>query len=61
MPNEDKKAQDVVEDTDRHARGGRKTPPAGPHAKDRLTDESKTPGGGSLTDSEEASVEPGSG
>jgi hypothetical protein len=61
MPDEDKKAQDVVEQTDGGTGDGKKTPPAGPHAKDRLTDKSKTPGTGSLTETDEPSVEPGSG
>lgn len=37
------------------------TPPAGPHAKDDLTDKSKTPGAGALPDNHDDSVEAGSG
>ncbi|MBX4867265.1 MULTISPECIES: hypothetical protein [Rhizobium] len=36
-------------------------PPAGPHAKKDLIDETKTPGAGSLPDEDERSVTPGSG
>lgn len=36
-----------------------KTPPAGPHAQDRLTDHDKTPGTGALPDSGEPEVDVG--
>ena len=38
-----------------------KTPPAGPHAKPSLTDNEKTPGAGTLPDSDPDSVDAGTG
>ncbi|MBB5551031.1 hypothetical protein [Rhizobium lentis] len=38
-----------------------KIPPVGPHARDDLTDRSKTPGAGSLPEKDEESITPGSG
>jgi hypothetical protein len=59
--NKDKKAQQAIEDTKRQPVRTRDLPAAGPHAKDQLTDESKTPGAGSLPDKDDESVSPGSG
>ena len=36
-----------------------KTPPAGPHAKDRLTDRDKTPGTGALPDDRQPEADVG--
>ncbi|MGO4624406.1 hypothetical protein AB4Z34_30680 [Ensifer sp. 2YAB10] len=57
----DKKAQEAIEETGKESAGGEHLPTAGPHAKDRLTDKSKTPGTGSLPDNDDESVVPGSG
>ncbi|SCB58741.1 hypothetical protein GA0061105_105210 [Rhizobium aethiopicum] len=59
--NDDEKARADVEGTDRKTSDARKNPPAGPHAKDHLTDQSKTPGAGSLPEADEKSTMPGSG
>ncbi|MBB2682707.1 UNVERIFIED_ORG: hypothetical protein GGD47_000276 [Rhizobium etli] len=59
--NEDKKAQADIEGTDKKPSEATRLPAAGPHAKDRLTDASKTPGAGSLPEKDEQSVLPGSG
>ena len=48
--NEDRKAQDAVEERD-EAAGKAKVSPAGPHATEEQTDRDKTPGAGSLPDS----------
>jgi hypothetical protein len=58
----DKKAQEAIEETGkRRPIDGEDHPAAGPHAKDHLTDDSKTPGAGSLPENHEDSVNPGSG
>ena len=57
---DDKNARDAVEASGNEARAT-ESPPAGPHAKKELTDNSKTPGSGALPDSDEESVEPGAG
>jgi hypothetical protein len=57
---DDKNARDAVEESGNKARAT-ESPPAGPHAKKELTDNSKTPGSGALPDSDEDSVEPGAG
>jgi hypothetical protein len=57
----DKKAQHAIEETGQEPRGTNKSPAAGPHAEQRLTDNSKTPGAGALPDPEDESVSPGAG
>ncbi len=57
----DKKAQRAIEETGRKPAIPKDHPAAGPHAKDHLTDETKTPGTGSLPENDDASVLPGSG
>lgn len=57
---DDKNARDALEKSGNKARAT-ESPPAGPHAKKELTDNSKTPGSGALPDSDEDSVEPGAG
>lgn len=59
--NDNEKARADVEETDRKPAETGKNPPAGPHAKDHLIDQSKTPGAGSLPEKDEQSVNPGSG
>lgn len=59
--NKDTKAQRAIEETAKTRAPVEDHPAAGPHAKDHLTDESKTPGAGSLPAKEEDSVSPGSG
>ncbi|AGS25737.1 hypothetical protein [Rhizobium etli] len=59
--NDGEKARADVEGTDKETADARKNPPAGPHAKDHLIDESKTPGAGSLPEKDEQSTTPGSG
>jgi hypothetical protein len=57
--NNDKKAQEAIEE--RNTSGTQtEGKPAGPHAKERLTDRDKTPGSGSLPESggREADVGP---
>lgn len=61
MANEDRQAQKAVEKTGEPVVETTGKPPAGPHAKARLTDESKTPGAGTLPDAGEESVNPGAG
>ncbi len=46
---EDKQARETIERGSGQAPAG-KNPAAGPHAKDHLTDDEKTPGTGSLPD-----------
>jgi len=46
---EDKQAQNAVENGGTEA-AAKKTPAAGPHARDDLTDKEKTPGTGALPD-----------
>jgi len=59
--NKDTKAQQEIEETNKKPVEGRGHPPAGPHDKAHLQDESKTPGAGSLPDKGDDSVSPGSG
>jgi hypothetical protein len=47
--------------TNRDPPNRKEIPPAGPHARDELTDRSKTPGAGSLPEKDEESITPGSG
>lgn len=58
--NKDKQAQEAVEET---AVEPKKVdqPTAGPHAAEDLTDESKTPGTGLLTDEDEEDISASSG
>ena len=58
---EDKNARDAVEESGNHKARATESPPAGPHAKKELADNSKTPGSGALPDGDEDSVEPGAG
>ncbi|MDM9625198.1 hypothetical protein QTL95_04770 [Rhizobium sp. S152] len=55
------KAQQAVEETGRKPVNPKDHPAAGPHAKDHLTDKTKTPGTGSLSEKDDASVSPGGG
>ncbi|WP_137136760.1 hypothetical protein [Rhizobium sp. FKY42] len=57
---EDKAAQTAVEQTKQNTVPEKETPPAGPHARDELTDEEKTPGTGALPDKEADDVDAGS-
>jgi len=59
--NKDKKAQQAIEETGKKTAEAGDLPPAGPHDKPHLQDESKTPGAGSLPDKGDDSVSPGSG
>lgn len=59
--NKDTKAQRAIEQTGKKPVKSQEHPPAGPHAKDHLQDGDKTPGAGSLPESNEESVSPGSG
>jgi hypothetical protein len=56
----DEKAKKAIEGTEKPVKG-KDGPTAGPHAKDHLTDHTKTPGAGSLPDEKEDSVNPGAG
>jgi hypothetical protein len=56
---EDKDARDSVEKGSRQG-GTSENPVAGPHAKDHLTDNEKTPGTGALPDSEGKEADIGS-
>ncbi|WP_246617951.1 hypothetical protein [Rhizobium populisoli] len=58
--NRDTKAQQAIEDRKRPI-DSQEHPPAGPHDKPHLQDESKTPGAGSLPDKDDDIVSPGSG
>jgi hypothetical protein len=59
--NKDTKAQHAIEETGKKPVDGQDHPPAGPHDKEHLQDDSKTPGAGSLPDKSDESVSPGSG
>ncbi|OWV72797.1 hypothetical protein ATY76_08320 [Rhizobium sp. R339] len=59
--NDNEKPRADVEGADKKPAETDKNPPAGPHAKDHLIDQSKTPGAGSLPAKDEQSVNPGSG
>ncbi|TXI02949.1 MAG: hypothetical protein E6Q76_14735 [Rhizobium sp.] len=62
MANEDKKAQKAVESQPKKEPVRLPdNPAAGPHAKEHLIDDAKTPGGGTLPDTKEESVDPGAG
>ncbi|KQQ36347.1 hypothetical protein ASG19_07820 [Rhizobium sp. Leaf306] len=58
---DNKNAQEAVEETGKKAPATSDSPVAGPHAKPELMDESKTPGTGSLPDTDDESVSPGGG
>ncbi|MBB3166516.1 hypothetical protein FHS25_007033 [Rhizobium laguerreae] len=58
---EDSKAQLAIEGADKELNQAKKNPQAGPHTQDHLTDESKTPGAGTLPERDEETVTPGSG
>ena len=57
----DKKAQRAIEGASKKMEASHRTPAAGPHATEQLTDESKTPGTGMLTQSDDAAISPSSG
>jgi hypothetical protein len=57
----DMRTQQAIEETAQEPTGTDASPAAGPHAEERLTDKSKTPGAGTLPDSGDESVSPGSG
>lgn len=59
--NKDTKAQQAIEETGKKPADAEDSPPADPHDKPHLQDESKTPGAGSLSDKGDDSVTPGSG
>ncbi len=59
--NKDTEARQEIEETGKKPVDGQDHPPAGQHGKERLQDESKTPGAGTLPDKEDESVSPGSG
>lgn len=58
---DDKKARETIEEEDTPTGGTKDIPAAGPHAKKHLTDDSKTPGAGSLPEEDDSAVNPGSG
>jgi hypothetical protein len=58
---DNKNAQEAIEETGKKAPAKSDSPAAGPHAKPELMDESKTPGTGSLPDADDDSVSPGGG
>ncbi|MDQ1195295.1 hypothetical protein [Agrobacterium sp. SORGH_AS 787] len=58
---EDKNARQTIEETDEKTTRNEDIPAAGPHAKKHLTDDSKTPGAGSLPDEDDNDINPGSG
>lgn len=57
---EDKKAQQDVEQGNSPAQADRKMPAAGPHARAQLTDHDKTPGTGALPDKKQGEADVGS-
>ena len=59
--NNEKTAQQEVEGVDQDKSPENSTPAAGPHAQPGLTDDSKTPGAGTLPEADERSVDPGAG
>jgi hypothetical protein len=59
--NKDLTAQQAIEETGKKPADAGDHPPAGPHDKAHLQDESKTPGAGSLPDKDDESVSPGGG
>ena len=59
--NDDKVAQEAIEKPTPSEAAPNKMPPAGPHADQRLTDDSKTPGAGALPDDDVESIDPGAG
>ncbi|WP_313903884.1 hypothetical protein [Rhizobium leguminosarum] len=58
---QDTKAEQTIEETRKKPVDGQDQPAAGPHDKEHLQDESKTPGAGALPDKGDESVSPGSG
>jgi hypothetical protein len=58
---ENKQAQEAIEEVDAKPTQGLNLPVAGPHAKERLTDKSKTPGAGTLSDGDDENATPGTG
>jgi len=58
---DDKKARETIEENDTNTESSGDIPAAGPHAKKHLTDDSKTPGAGSLPDEDDEDVNPGAG
>ncbi|MBX5222939.1 hypothetical protein HJC04_21860 [Rhizobium sp. NLR8a] len=56
-----KKREPTSKEPKKETADARKSPPAGPHAKDHLIDESKTPGAGALSEKDDQSITPGSG
>ncbi|MGE7368782.1 hypothetical protein ACQKKX_06860 [Neorhizobium sp. NPDC001467] len=58
--NKNESAREAIEENERKGHEA-DSPPAGPHAKQHLTDKSKTPGTGSLPDEGDDSTTPGSG
>lgn len=58
--NKDDEARKAIEQA-RDDTGNAPHPPAGPHAKEELTDKAKTPGSGALPEAQEKDVTPGSG
>ncbi|TDK39152.1 hypothetical protein E2F50_03220 [Rhizobium deserti] len=57
---EDKQAQQAVENIDTSTTSASK-PPAGPHAREDLTDNDKTPGTGALPEANSEDTDAGSG
>ncbi len=58
---EDKNAREAIEEENVKTERNEDIPAAGPHAKKHLTDNSKTPGAGSLPDEDDNEVNPGAG
>jgi hypothetical protein len=62
MMSEDKQAQKAIEKEEPPEAASELRPPAGPHARDQLTDLEKTPGAGSLPDGgKNGEADPGTG
>lgn len=57
---DDKAAQEAVEQTKQDNGTQGKSPAAGPHARENLTDHEKTPGTGSLPDRKSGDIDAGS-
>ena len=57
---DDKTAQEAVEQTKQDKGTQKKSPAAGPHARENLTDHEKTPGTGSLPDQKSGDIDAGS-
>ena len=58
---ENKQAQEAIEEVDAKSTQRLNLPVAGPHAEERLTDRTKTPGAGTLSDGDDENVTPGAG